>query len=118
MIESHSFVSITRTISLGFHQLLQGSDLFRSVHLIGDFFESELGVQELRIDGVRSLEALTHDENFGRLGTGGLGLGDFYLVEQLLQYEQKRIVVLRSEHLGNESTTSSENFSGQLKGLK
>jgi hypothetical protein len=33
--------------------------------LVFNFFEGELWVEELRVDGVRGFEALANDENFG-----------------------------------------------------
>jgi hypothetical protein len=81
LLVKRGLVTVTGPVSLGFQKLLQRSDLLLSVHFLFDFFKSELGVEELRVDCVRCLEALTHDENFSRLGTRGLGLRDVHFVE-------------------------------------
>lgn len=64
------------------------------------------------------LEALAHHENFGRLGSGGLGLCSFDLIEKMIENEEQGVVVLGSENLGNESTALSQDLSCQLQGIE
>lgn len=58
-------LSVTRAVPLGLKQFLQRGHLLGGVLLVFNFFEGELWVKELGIDGVRGFEALANDENFG-----------------------------------------------------
>ena len=118
LLVKRGLITVTGSVSLGFQKLLQRSDLLLSVHFLFDFFKSELGVEELRVNCIRCLEALTHDKDFSRLGTRGLGLRDIHFVEKVFQDVKERVVVLGTEDLGHESTTSAENICGYLERMQ
>jgi hypothetical protein len=111
-------IAIAATVALRLKQLLEWCDLLVGVLLFFDFLEGELRVKELGINRVWSLEALADNENLSRLSTRGLWLWDLNFVEEILQHKEERVVVLRSENLGDEGTASPKHFGRNLESVQ
>ncbi len=93
-------ISILITISL---PLLD----FRIVHLcliirggVCQILKDGAGIEQARVEALRSLEAPAYDENFGRDVSGGGGLRRVDFGEQLVENPQQGVVVLGSEDFG------------------
>ena len=69
-----------------------------------DFKENMLGIEEFRVNLVRSLVPLTDDENFSRLITRGGRLGGMDALEELVQHPDDGRVVFGAENFGYERT--------------
>ena len=81
-----------------------------------DVGEDMFGAQQFRIDLGRRQISRTDDEDLGRDVTRRRRLGGFDLGEELVEDPEKRVVILGSENFGDESSSWSEEFGGQLEG--
>jgi hypothetical protein len=77
--------------------------------------EDDSGVEETRINLLRSKVTLANSENLRRSLTRGNRLGDLDLAEELLENPSESHVIRRTENLGDESTTLDKEFSCKLK---
>jgi len=120
----HIIVTAAHTISL--LVTLSPSLLdFWVVHLrlviwgrVGQVGKDCSGVEQARIDALRGFEPQADDEDFGRDVSGRRGLCGFDLGEKLLEHPQQRVVILRSENLGDESTAFDEELGREFQRMK
>lgn len=91
-------------------QLVLGLDL--------QLLEHVLVVQKSSVDFIRRDVILTDYEDFGGLVTRRLGLCRVHLLEQLLQHPNEGVVVLRTEHLGDEPASLAQELRRQFQGAK
>mmetsp|Transcript_20614 Transcript_20614/g.19592 ORF Transcript_20614/g.19592 Transcript_20614/m.19592 type:complete len:202 (-) Transcript_20614:82-687(-) len=82
-------ITVPKLIGLFLDQSLQAGYFVLAFVVLFDVFEGEFGVEELGVDSVEVLIALTHHKDLRRLRPRGLWLCRFNFVEEVVQYEEE-----------------------------
>ena len=125
-VEKNVLLEVGRLVAhcfllFGVDQLFQRTDLLVGISVFSvamhtrDVFEHVLGVQQALVDNSGFVAHADH-ENLGRLASRGRRLRRLDLHEERVEHEQERVVVLRAEHLADESASFFQDLGGQFEG--
>jgi hypothetical protein len=110
-------IIVTTTMTFLLEKFADGFDVLVgvvSMEVAFGVLENVFDVEHLRIDDIRSDESEANDENFSGLSSGGFWLCGLNFFKEFIHSPDERVVISRSEDLGNKSSSLSQNGSSSL----